>query len=47
MEAFQNTLDDCSLLDLGFSGPKFTWCNDRASGGITRERLARAVANHE
>jgi hypothetical protein len=46
MEAFQSTLNDCNLLDFGFLGPKFTWCNDRASFGITRERLDRAVANH-
>jgi hypothetical protein len=46
MEAFQNTLNDRNLLDLGFSGPKFTWCNDRASCGVTREWLDRAIANH-
>lgn len=29
MEAFKNVLLDCSLSDLGFDGPKFTWWNGR------------------
>jgi hypothetical protein len=36
MEAFQHALDDCNLLDLGFIGPKYTWCNGRMATGITR-----------
>jgi hypothetical protein len=47
MAAFQKVLDDCRLLDLGFTGPKYTWCNGRLGNGITRERLDRAVANIE
>lgn len=39
--------NDCNLLDLGFIGPKYTWCNGRMATGITRERLDRVVANHE
>jgi hypothetical protein len=45
MQAFQNTLGDCNLADLGFRGPKFTWWNGRHGANFTRERLDRAVAN--
>jgi hypothetical protein len=27
MELFRSCLDDCGLMDLGFSGPRFTWSN--------------------
>jgi hypothetical protein len=27
MVLFRNCLDDCNLMDLGFSGPKYTWSN--------------------
>ena len=27
MAAFQKTLEECDLTDLGFIGPKFTWSN--------------------
>ncbi len=47
MVSFQKALDDCRLLDLGFTGPKYTWCNGRLGNDITRERLDRAVANNE
>ena len=29
MQAFRNVLDDCGLVDLGFHGFPFTWCNNR------------------
>jgi hypothetical protein len=47
MASFQKALDDCRLLDLAFTGPKYTWCNGRLGNDITRERLDRAVANNE
>jgi exonuclease III len=28
MELFQNCLQDCNLVDMGFSGPKFTWLQE-------------------
>lgn len=46
MAAFQKTLTDCSLTDLGYSGPTFTWKNGRRKG-LVRLRLVRAVANME
>jgi hypothetical protein len=47
MEAFQRVLEECSLSDLGFCGPKFTWNNGRERNAFTQERLDRAVANGE
>ena len=42
---FARTVDDCSLLDLGFSGPKFTWCNRRFEGNLVYARLDRGLCN--
>jgi hypothetical protein len=47
MRAFQLALEDCNLSDLGFSGPKYTWCNGRYGDDFSRERLDMAVANVE
>jgi ribonuclease HI/exonuclease III len=45
MENFNQMMVDCNLIDLGFFGPKFTWCNHREGAGLVRERLDRGVAN--
>jgi len=29
MQEFKKVLEDCQLLDLGYEGPRFTWCNGR------------------
>jgi hypothetical protein len=42
MQAFQESLSDCNLEDLGYSGEVFTW-----KRGRIRERLDRAVSNGE
>ncbi|XP_061357778.1 uncharacterized protein LOC133302072 [Gastrolobium bilobum] len=39
-DEFSSCLSDCSLLDVGFSGPKFTW----KRGGL-QERIDRLVVN--
>jgi hypothetical protein len=44
---FQNALDDCWLIDLGFKGPRYTCSNCRNGRELTKERLNRAVANAE
>jgi exonuclease III len=46
MQRFRDVLDDCRFLDLSFTGPSFTWTNNR-TGDMTWERLDRAVANPE
>ncbi|KAI8014287.1 hypothetical protein LOK49_LG05G00313 [Camellia lanceoleosa] len=44
MEAFQSVVQDCELVDLGYSGPKYTWSNNRSSR-LVWERLDRVLAN--
>ncbi|EPS59531.1 hypothetical protein M569_15275, partial [Genlisea aurea] len=45
MMKFKEALDDCELLDLGFSGNPFTWTNNRIHPHTVRARLDRFVAN--
>lgn len=40
-------LDECNLLDLGFSGNKFTWSRTYSNGGVVWEWLDRAVCMAE
>jgi hypothetical protein len=44
---FQGCLDDCGLMDVGFSGPMFTWSNKQVEHDLVRVRLDRAVVNGE
>lgn len=36
---FCELLVDCQLKDLGFSGPRYTWCNKRGDSAMISERL--------
>ncbi|KAF5447221.1 hypothetical protein F2P56_032789 [Juglans regia] len=45
MELFRATVDFCNLSDLGFVGPKFTWCNNKEGAQFTKERLDRVFGN--
>ena len=45
-ENFQDVLDFCGFVDLGYSGPDFTW-KGRWRGEMIWERLDRGVANYE
>lgn len=45
MEGFQECLSRCGLLDLGFVGQRFTWCNGWLGEQRTLLRLDRMVAN--
>ena len=45
MKLFRECLENCGLLDLGFSGPKFTWNNRQEGINNVRVRLDRAVVN--
>jgi ribonuclease HI len=47
MQAFQQTLEECNLTDLGFRGSKYTWSNCRDGVAFIKERLDRGVANME
>lgn len=42
MNSFNNFLNKANLIDLGFSGPKYTWTNGRDLGSIIRTRIDRA-----
>ncbi|XP_042950096.1 uncharacterized protein LOC122282211 [Carya illinoinensis] len=41
----QNLMDSCGLIDIGFSGPSFTWSNNRTGRALIRERIDRGIAN--
>jgi hypothetical protein len=45
MVIFRETMDFCQLQDMGFSGPKYTWCNRREGLDFMEERLDRGFAN--
>ena len=47
MEGFRECLSDCGLIDLGFVGQRFTWCNSRIREQRTLVRLDRIVANED
>ncbi|KAM0821227.1 hypothetical protein ACQ4PT_009451 [Festuca glaucescens] len=44
-ELFRNCMEECGLSDMGFSGPKFTWCNRQDAQSNVRVRLDRAMCN--
>jgi hypothetical protein len=45
MAAFRDALLDCSLQDLGYHGPHFSWFNRRGNHALVRVRLDRGVVN--
>lgn len=38
---YDNCMDFCHLIDLGFSGPKYTWTNYRDIADLIQQRLDR------
>ena len=42
---FKKCLDDCNMIDLGFTGPKYTWANRRPITSLILERIDRCFAN--
>lgn len=42
---FKECLDKCSMVDLGFSGPRFTWYNGRELSALIQERIDRFFVN--
>lgn len=37
MRDFESVLQHCRLIDMGYQGPKFTWCNMRDEGIICKK----------
>ena len=46
MQAFRDVFDTCGFVDLGFTGPKFTWQGNR-HGHVVWERLDWGVVNYD
>ena len=42
---FKECLDKCSMIDIGFSGPRFTLTNRRDLHGLIQERIERFFVN--
>lgn len=47
MEGFWDAVNVCGFQDLGFLGPKFTWCNMQEGSNRIYLRLEKAFANLE
>lgn len=45
LSAIHDMIDHCNFIDLGFSGPMFTWNNGRHGRGLIKERLDRVISN--
>lgn len=45
MRNFRQAISRCNFRDLGFYGPKFTWCNNRLGEECVKERLDRALVS--
>ncbi|XP_060202297.1 uncharacterized protein LOC132630739 [Lycium barbarum] len=44
---FIEYINDCGLSDMGYSGSKYTWCNERKEQDIIWKRLDRFLANEQ
>ena len=44
MSQFRQVVDDCGFMDLGFTGPAYTWCNNQTGYSRVLERLDRSLA---
>ncbi|GAA0156990.1 hypothetical protein LIER_14350 [Lithospermum erythrorhizon] len=47
LENFRQVVEECGLIDLGYFGFPFTWCNNFVSPYSTRARLDRALASKD
>lgn len=42
---FKDSFNKCNMIDLGFSGPRFTWTNGRELSALIQERIDRFFVN--
>ena len=42
---FKKCLDKCSMIDIGFAGPRFTWTNKRNVQALIQERIDKFFVN--
>ncbi|XP_050241299.1 uncharacterized protein LOC126690218 [Quercus robur] len=42
---FKKCLDKCNMIDIGFSGPRFTWTNRKDIQALIQERIDRVFVN--
>lgn len=42
---FIGIIEACGLMDLGYNGPNYTWCNHRKEGDRIWKRLDRGMVN--
>ena len=42
---FKDCLDKCNMVDMGFSGPRYTWTNRREIHSLIQERIDRFFMN--
>ncbi|KAL0287262.1 UNVERIFIED_CONTAM: hypothetical protein Scaly_2769400 [Sesamum calycinum] len=47
IQNFRKALENCELVDLGYSGTPLTWCNRHSKPNTIQEHLDRACANLE
>ncbi|GAA0175560.1 hypothetical protein LIER_28708 [Lithospermum erythrorhizon] len=47
IEDFRQVIHDCGMFDIGYTGFKYTWCNNFVSPNSTRARLDRALASQD
>lgn len=47
MHVFNNNINQCNLLDFGFSGSRFTWTNKRKNSNFILEHLDRFLTNSD
>lgn len=45
--SFIQCIMDCELLDVGYSGSNFIWCNGRAPDRRVWQKLDRVLVNHQ
>jgi len=44
---FQDCLNNCRMIDIGYSGPRFTWSNHHPLSQLVQERIDRVFVNAE